>query len=73
MGMAKLEQGTDVDITNYLLLRSWAAAPKALSPQVGRVGAAGRAKLSHAQGSARALWASLQQQQACCGAGRLSV
>ena len=46
------------------------AGPAGLRPVRG--GAAGRAKLSHAQGSARALWASLQQQQACVvpGPGR---
>ena len=51
--MAKLEQGTDVEITTTL--------SGGRSKHILKLTGPGRAKLVHAQGTAQALWASLQQ------------
>ena len=56
--MAKLEQGTDVEITTS----SSGGRSKHILKLTGRRRGPREAV---AQGSARALWASLQQQQAC--------
>ena len=51
--MAKLEQGTDVEITTTL--------SGGRSKHILKLTGPGRAKLVHAQGTAQALWASLLQ------------
>ena len=60
--MAKLEQGTDVEITTS---SSGGRSKVQAHPHSKLTGRRRGPREAVAQGSARALWASLQQQQAC--------